>query len=190
MKKETGEISSAFQHTCGHRQLPVLVPDSVSLQGGGGEKQASGAVQDIICFSLFGSLSSNMKIIGIFIWGMLGLYILLALIIKRQFNKDVAIKGIACVFLWLSSYIIITPACWTGLWEFWYYLFSSASNFRWNDYILFMGHMYNKNSTGIPKIYLPTMISLTIPVGILLLAGIGSIIQITSLIRKVVSKPT
>lgn len=140
--------------------------------------------RDIICFSLFGSLSSNMKIIGIFIWGMLGLYILLALIIKRQFNKDVAIKGIACVFLWLSSYIIITPACWTGLWEFWYYLFSSASNFRWNDYILFMGHMYNKNSTGIPKIYLPTMISLTIPVGILLLAGIGSIIQITSLIRK------
>lgn len=138
---------------------------------------------NVIGFALAGSLAANMKIIGAFIWGMAGIYILLALLIRRQLDKKVILKIIAGISIWFGFYLLITPACWTGLPGFWQYLLESARNFRWNDYILFAGKMYSKNTTGMPVMYLPVMIILTVPVGILLLAGTGIISLLFSLVR-------
>lgn len=138
----------------------------------------------VILFALTGSLAANMKIIGAFIWGMAGIYIFIALLIKRQIDKSILIKMAAGILIWFGVYFLITPACWTGLLEFWQYLLESAQNFRWNDYILFDGKMYNKNITGMPKRYLPVMILFTVPIGILLLAGIGTISSFFTLFRS------
>ncbi|MCI9141741.1 MAG: hypothetical protein HFH87_03845 [Lachnospiraceae bacterium] len=139
---------------------------------------------NIIGFALAGSLAANMKIIGAFIWGMTGIYILLFLLHRRQIDKNMLLKIITCILLWFCFYLLITPACWTGLVQFWQYLLESARNFRWNDYVLFAGKIYGKNTTGIPKTYLPTMIVLTVPIGILLLAGAGVISFPFSLVRS------
>lgn len=127
----------------------------------------------VIAFSLTGSLAANMKVIGIWIWGIIGLYILCAMLCAHQFNRKMIIKTLACVSLAAFLYVLLTPACWTGPGEFIRYLIESARDFRWNDYVLFAGSMYNKNTTGIPRTYLPVMILLSVPVGILLLALIG-----------------
>lgn len=139
---------------------------------------------NVVAFAFAGSLAANLKIIGAFIWGMAGLYIFLSLLAKRQFRKDMLLKMVGCITLWFGFYTLITPACWTGLFGFWQYLLESAQNFRWNDYVLFAGKMYNKNITGFPNMYLPVMILLTVPVGILLLAGLGAITMVPTLVKS------
>lgn len=138
----------------------------------------------LIGFSLAGSLAANMKIIGIFIWGIIGLYIFCAMLYNHQMNGEVLKKALACIIITTVLYIFVSPACWTGLGEFIQYLFESANNFRWNDYILFAGNMYNKNITGMPRTYLPVMILLSVPTGILLVALIGFGYILFLMIRK------
>ena len=138
---------------------------------------------NVAAFSLVGSLAANMKIIGAFIWGIAGIYILLALLVRHQLDKGMVRKAAACIAMWLGFYLLITPACRMGLLEFWKYLLDSARDFRWNDYILFAGRMYSKQVTGMPKAYLPVMILLTVPVGILLLAVTGAFSLPSALVR-------
>lgn len=139
---------------------------------------------NVVAFALVGSLATNLKIVGAFIWGVAGVYILCTLIIRHQFDKNMLRKAILCIATWLFFYLLITPASWADFLKFWQYLVESARNFRWNDYVLFAGKMYSKSTTGIPKSYLPVMILLTVPVGILLLAVIGTISLASTLIRS------
>ncbi len=138
----------------------------------------------VIAFSLTGSLAANMKIIGIFTWGAIGLFILCAMLFKDCFDRAVLLKMIVCIALTAFLYILVTPASWMGLAEFFQYLVENARNFRWNDYILFAGNKYNKATTGMPRNYLLTMISLTTPIGILFLSLIGIVGIFLSLARK------
>lgn len=138
----------------------------------------------VVSFSLVGSLATNMKIIGLLIWGIIGLYILCTMLYTHQFNRKIFAKILTCIALAVLLYILLTPACWPGPGEFIRYLVESAKNFRWNDYILFAGNMYNKNTTGMPWIYLPAIVLLTVPIGILFLTliGLGNIFFL--LVRK------
>lgn len=138
----------------------------------------------VVAFSLAGSLAANMKVIGIFIWGLVGLYALSVIFYERRFDRKMFGKMITCIFLTGAFFAALTPACWDGLREFLVYLLESAKNFRWNDYIFFEGTMYNKSITGIPRKYLPVIILLTVPVGILLLALIGMFIVVFRLCKK------
>lgn len=138
----------------------------------------------VIAFSLAGSLAVNMKIISLLIWGMIGLFILCAMLYSHRFDRKIFIKMLVCIALMILFYVLVTPACWTDPVDFIRYLVESAKNFRWNDYILFEGSLYNKNTTGMPRRYLPIMILLTVPAGILLLSliGLGGILLL--LVRK------
>lgn len=142
------------------------------------------SMKTICMFAFAGALAANMKIIGAWIFGILGLYVLFTFLLTKQFNKKMALKTFACIGLWVLIYILITPACWGDLTGFINFLVSCATDFRWNDYILFNGDMYNKDYTGMPRKYLPVMMLLTIPVGILLLAVLGGSLSVVDLIRK------
>lgn len=145
----------------------------------------------IIGFSVAGAFVTNMKIIGLFIWGGMGLFILLSLIINKRMNLKVFGKAAVSLAVFVLVYMCITPASRFGLFSFWLFLTDSAKNFWWNDYVLFKGALFNKEITGIPADYLPTMILITVPVGILILFVIGLIGNVFDLIRhpsKIVSE--
>ena len=137
----------------------------------------------VIAFSLAGGLAANMKIVGAYVWGITGLYILAVMLYTHQFKK-MCVKMIVCIALTAFFYIVVTPACWPNLWAFLSYLIDSARDFRWNDYILFNGNMYNKSTTGMPRSYLPVMILFSVPMGILLLCAAGGIAMAVLLIGK------
>lgn len=138
----------------------------------------------VLAFSLSGSLAANMKVIGIFVWAVMGFYIFCAMLFSRRFNRKILAKMLVCIALTVFLYILLTPASWTGIGEFFRYLIENAKDFRWNDYILFAGNMYNKNTTGMPRRYLPVMILLTVPTGILFLSLMGLVGIFYSLVRK------
>lgn len=138
----------------------------------------------VAAFSLIVSLAANMKIIGIWTGGIMGLYIFFALICVRQFNRGILGKALACLVLTGCFYTVLTPACWKGVWPFISYLIESAKNFRWNSWFLFDGTMYHKTMTGIPRRYLPIMILFTVPVGVLLLSLTGLLEMLLRLAKK------
>lgn len=65
----------------------------------------------ITAFSLTGSLAANMKIIGLLIWGAVGLYITCAMFFMHQFNRKNLTKMMTCISLAVFIYMLLTPAC-------------------------------------------------------------------------------
>jgi len=128
----------------------------------------------VLLFAFVGALAFNMKLIGAWIFGALGLYAALYLAAGKRFDRKVFIKMLVCIGAWAGLYILLTPACWADFTGFFRYIFYYATSYDlWHDYILFGGGMIHKDYTGIPRKYLPVMISLTIPVGILFMTAGG-----------------
>lgn len=139
----------------------------------------------IILFAIAGAYAFNVKIIGAYFFGLLGLYALLYFICTRQFNKRLFIKVISCLLLWLGIFVLITPATWVGPVEYVQYVFGHTVNFgRWSSYILFNGTLIHKEITGIPESYLPRLILFTTPVGILLLTAAGGLLLAVNTCKK------
>lgn len=140
---------------------------------------------NVMFFAVSGAFAFNTKIIGAWFWGIIGIYVLLNYIISKRFTKDVFIKMCLCIFSWLGVWVLITPACWPDITGFLKYLFIYAVNFeRWISYILYQGKMLHTEYTGIPHKYLPTMILLTVPVGILVMIFIGGVWLVVSMFKR------
>lgn len=143
------------------------------------------SAKSIFMFALAGALASNVKIVGIWTFGVLGLYILFYFIATGQCTRKLLGKAAGCILLWAFLFFLLTPASWTDTAAFFRYLFFGAVDFdRWHDYVLFDGRMLHRDFTGMPRKYLPVLMLYTIPVGILLLAAWGSISAVVDFVRK------
>lgn len=137
-----------------------------------------------VLFGIIGAVLSNMKIIGLFLWGIIGLWVLFDRIFNKKFNLSLVLKMLVCFATTGIVFALITPAVWSGPIEYFKYQFESAQNFRWNDNLLFAGNLYSRNITGFSRKYLPVTITMTLPISALLLSVIGMIYIILSLFKK------
>ncbi len=143
------------------------------------------SVKSLVMLAFAGALAANMKIIGVWIFGMLGLYVLFYFAVTKQFDKEICVKAAACIGLWVFLVILFTPACWGNMADFLNYLFLGAVDYNlWHDYVLFDGRLVHQDYTGMPKKYLPVLMLYTIPVGILILCLLGGVITVADCIRK------
>jgi len=143
------------------------------------------STKNLCMFAFCGALAANMKIIGVWTFGMIGLYLFFYFLITGQLHKELLGKAAGCILLWAVLFILLTPACWTDPAAFFQYLFSNAVNYElWHDYVLFGGRMLRQEYTGMPRKYLPVLITLTTPVGILLLTGCGCLWAAVDFVRK------
>lgn len=139
----------------------------------------------VVSFAVVGALAFNLKLIGGWIFGALGLYTAVYLIAEKRFDRRVLVKMLACIGIWAGLYILLTPACWVDFIGFFKYIFYYAASYDlWHDYVLFGGRMLQKDLTGMPKKYLPVLITLTIPVGILLMTAGGVLAAFGSWLRE------
>ena len=134
---------------------------------------------DVILFSLSGAIAMNIKIVGAWPFAVMGIAAFVKLVASKKFHQKILIKMIACIVLWALIFVLITPACFGGVINFFKYLIEFALDYsRWNDYVLYDGKMLFHNVTGTPHKYLLRMIVITTPLIhlALALAGIGGII--------------
>jgi len=142
------------------------------------------SVKSVVCFAFVGALAFNIKLLGAWIFGVLGLYALAWFIASGKFNLRILGKALGCIVLWLVFYILLTPASWSGIVEFFRYNIEYALNYDlWHDYVLFDGKMIHKDYTGMPRRYLPTMILITTPVLILLLTAGGFLFSVRDAVK-------
>lgn len=143
------------------------------------------SAKSVCMFAFAGALAANMKIVGAWLFGALGLYVLFYFIFTGQFHKKLFGKTVGCILLWVALFVLLTPACWTDMPAFFEYLFFNAVDYNlWHDYVLFGGRMVHQEFTGMPRKYLPVLMLLTIPVGILLLSAWGCLMAAVDFVRK------
>ncbi len=130
--------------------------------------------RDCFYLAITAAFAANIKIIGIWVFGVISLYYLLYIICTKRISFNNIMKGGVCIILWFAGYMILTPASWSGIIEFLIYNITYAANFsRWNDYILFQGNLISAGTTGIPRSYLPKMILITTPIITLVMIAWG-----------------
>lgn len=146
---------------------------------------ADKSVKSLCMLAFAGALAANLKIIGIWIFGMVGLYVLIYFIVTKQLDRKLLGKAFGCIMLWAGLFVLLTPACWSDMADFFRYFFLNTVDYvRWHEYVLFDGRLIHKEYTGMPRKYLPTLMLFTIPVGILLLSALGCIMAAVDFFRK------
>lgn len=140
--------------------------------------------KNAVLFGLIGAVISNMKIIGLFIWGIIGLWVLFSKIAEKEFKPSLIAKMLVCFASAILLFAILTPAFCAGPIAYMKYQFECAQNYRWDDALLFAGKIYVKSVTGFTRKYLPLTILMTLPVSVLLLSCIGTIRIVIDLFKK------
>ena len=135
----------------------------------------------------------NVKIIGGFIFGVIGCFYLVQYLIesfkdKKFWKKELAV-GFTAIIVMLITFIIITPAIWGTQFDligYFRWCFTQSTKFsRWKGTILFEGQKINYAAgEELPLYYLPKMIMITTPIYIQLLFLVGVMTTIYNLIKK------
>ncbi len=143
------------------------------------------SISNIVIYACLGAFATNIKIIGAWIFGVSGIYILFYYVFTKQFDKRLLYKIILCIVIYIGIFILITPASWDNLVEFVLYLLGYAVNYsRWNNYVLFNGKLIHHTYTGMPRKYLVMMVLLTTPVVLLIFMLVGMIILLRNVVKK------
>ncbi|NLI54929.1 MAG: phospholipid carrier-dependent glycosyltransferase [Clostridiales bacterium] len=145
----------------------------------------------VLLYSLAGAFATNLKIIGVFAWGLAGVAVLWRWLSERRINRKDLWLLISGVAVFIVAYILITPAMWSSPVEYFRYLYDNMIHFsRWDGVVLFQGQLYKPASgAALPWYYLPQLILITIPVPYLLLALFGQGYAIFLCIRGNLSRP-
>ena len=127
--------------------------------------------QDVILFSAASGFLMNGKVIGIAIWGLIGCFTVIYLVLRRKFTKENTAKILTAVLLSLAFYYLLTPASWKRPIALIRYCLDNAAHFsRWNNQILFRGNVIMPGTNGTPHSYLPIYFFITTPAYITALA--------------------
>lgn len=145
----------------------------------------------MLLFSFVGALAANVKVIGIFAWGLAGLAVVWKWFSEKNIRRrDACIIG-ASILSFIAFYFLITPAIWNDPIGFVRYVIDNMRHFsRWNGVVFFEGAFYRPaQGVSLPWYYLPKMIALTIPILYILLALVGQVYAITLCIKADQKRP-
>lgn len=129
---------------------------------------------DALLFALFAALAANTKIIGIFFFGVIGIFYIIYLSIKKLWDRKALIIMAVTIATFCLLYYAFTPAMWKDPIGFFEYCFNNALHFsRWTGNVLFGGQIYRPSEGELPRRYLPQLMLMTTPIFISLLAVVG-----------------
>ena len=133
-------------------------------------------------FSLAGAMAANTKVVGFFVWGLMGLCAVVLVTAQRRWDRRMACIAAATVALFAGFYALLTPALWSGPVEYLRYLLVNASGFtRWPGVVLFRGMRFEHAVNPLPRYYLVWMMLVTLPLYVAPLAAVGQL----SVLRRV-----
>ena len=130
----------------------------------------------VFFFSLLAALTANTKIVGLYVYGVIGLFYLVYTSVYKRWSERSRIKAmLASIVMFCGFYYLLTPAMWRDVAGFFDYCIFNAFQFsRWDGLVLFEGKALSPASGELPGRYLVTLISITTPMFILGLAVLGA----------------
>lgn len=131
-----------------------------------------------VLLGISAAFAGNLKISGIYVLALIGIYYLICLTVKKEWNRHSFLAGLTAAGTAFLGYLALTPAIWGQgfhLIRFIQWNLSNATNFsRTDGAVLFEGQMYRYSENPLPWYYLPKIITLTIPVpvSVMIVAGV------------------
>ncbi len=126
-------------------------------------------------------LTVNLRIMGIMLLFIVPAFLILDLIIERQWKRN----GMGIVTFLVVAFITLY-ATWPFLWpepiENLIEVFDNMRKFRWNGNVLLNGEMFKADA--LPWYYLPEWFAITTPILFLVLGMVGGSLVLFGLIRK------
>ena len=128
--------------------------------------------KNLFFFSLFAALATNVRIMGIFVFGLFFVFLLLSCLEEKYFFK----KNIAKIIFSSFSFLILTYSFWPFLWNSpitnFIFTLKSFANFEWSgNGILYLGKYFK--GSNLPWHYIPIWIIVTTPIILTLFFLIG-----------------
>ncbi len=135
-----------------------------------------------ICFALAGAVMSNVKIIGLWFFGVMGLGYVIKSLWEKKLDGRKLLEGLGVILAFFVVYFAITPAAWEDGIGFLLYCISNASSFsRWSGTVVYAGRHLE---VPLPADYLPLQILYTTPPVLLLLCLVGHIRAFAAIVRR------
>lgn len=129
-----------------------------------------------IAFAFFGALCTNTKIIGVCIFGVMGLAAAILLTAQKRWRRSSIAATVVTLIFFAVFYALLTPALWHNPAAFFQHLIANATGFtRWNNSILFRGAIFRHSTNPLPFYYLPYYLMVTVPVYAFVLYMIGQL---------------
>lgn len=127
----------------------------------------------------------NLRVMGVLLLGMVGLFLLIDMVQARREGKPVG-KYFGYFGLYAGGAVLMLYASWPYLWTapvtHFVANFQSFSHYRWQGEVLFMGRVIK--ATSLPWYYLPVWIGITTPLMWLFFALWGVATLARSLVRR------
>ena len=142
-------------------------------------------------FALAGALAANIRIIGFFVFGVMGIMIVVSLLARRALNEQALFAGGTAFGAFVPVYMLVTPAFFMNPGGFITHVLHNATAFsRWTGVVIFKGAVYDPTGgLPLPHSYLPTMIALTVPVCTLMLIAVGCVYALWRIVRGDTRRP-
>ena len=142
-------------------------------------------IVDALLFALVAALAANTKIIGVFFFGVIGIFYIIYLSLNKLWDK----KGLIVMTVTISAFCLLyyafTPAMWKNPISFFEYCFNNALHFsRWAGTVLFGGQIYRPSEGELPRRYLPQFMLMTTPIFISILATVGGCRAVATIFGK------
>ncbi|MBR3248598.1 glycosyltransferase family 39 protein [Candidatus Saccharibacteria bacterium] len=142
-----------------------------------------------VLFALVGAFVCNIKILGLFFVGIVGLGYIAYLTIKKEWSTRNLLCGLTAAIAVLCLYIALTPAIWGdghfALFEYIQYCLGNAVDFSANTAVMFEGVVHRHSENPLPWYYIPKLILVTIPIIISVLFIVSSITVVVDLIKNI-----
>lgn len=138
-----------------------------------------------LLLGLVGALITNLRIIGLCIWGLACIFVLLYHIAGKTLNRKTVLMGVLSFASLFIFYYILTPNAWGQPWMNLPNTFSSLSRFsRLDDSLLFEGNTYRFLYETLPWYYLFVWMGVTTPIFLLCLIGFGQIKTMIDIVKR------
>lgn len=135
-------------------------------------------LNNIIIFSLFAALSTQIRIMGIFLFFLFLLVWFLQTLEEKDFFKKNFVHLISLIFFYFLFLYCFWPYLWGSPFENFFKAFKIFSNYSWGSYVYYFGE-YIKAS-NIPWHYVPVWIIITTPLVYLIVFFLGLIKTLSS----------
>ncbi|MDO4526528.1 MAG: glycosyltransferase family 39 protein [Candidatus Saccharibacteria bacterium] len=141
-----------------------------------------------VWFAFVGAFVCNIKILGLFFVGLIGIGYIARLTIKKEWNMRNFLCGLTAVLLVFCLYLLLTPAIWGNgfaLFEYIQYCLGNAVSFSANASVMFEGTYYNYFKNPLPWYYLPKLIAASIPIIISVLFVVSTIVVVVDFVKSI-----
>ncbi|MBQ3274844.1 glycosyltransferase family 39 protein [Candidatus Saccharibacteria bacterium] len=140
-----------------------------------------------LLFAFFGGFVCNIKILGLFFVGVIGLGYIIHLTIQKAWTKRHFLCGFTAAVAVFGWYLFLTPAIWGNgfaLVEYIQYCLGNAVNFDVNTAVVFEGVIHRHSENPLPWYYIPKLIVVTLPMLLSILFVASSVLIVVDLVKS------